>query len=78
MTQNTSNSLRNAYVYDWLTILAIYIVYYLVDTIKPIERQFAIDDISISHPHKEDTIKMVILLVIIERKTKVLYIYLIK
>jgi len=39
-----------------------FILFQIINSFKPIERQFAIDDITISHPHKEDTIKMVYLL----------------
>lgn len=62
MALNKLSSLKKSYLYDWLIFIIMFILFQIINSFKAIERQFAIDDISISHPHKEDTIKMVYLL----------------
>jgi len=74
MALNKLSSLKKSYLYDWLIFIIMFILFQIINSFKAIERQFAIDDISISHPHKEDTIKMVYLLVNIKKKFKLLYI----
>jgi len=48
---------------DWIVIAILLVVGNIVRKINPKERQFSLDDVSISHPRKEDTISMTLLFV---------------
>lgn len=45
-------------IVDWVLLIIFYCVIQVVSDIEPFERQFSLDDVTISHPHKGDSIKM--------------------
>jgi len=51
-------------VIDWVILIVILGIDAITSKIPPFERQFKLDDVTISHPHKGDTIKMVPMVVV--------------
>jgi len=49
---------------DWIVLIIIMALMGLSSLIHPFERQFELDDATISHPHKGDTITMMVLVVV--------------
>jgi len=47
-----------SFTIDWIVLIVIIILMGITSKIPPFERQFKLDDITISHPHKGDTVKM--------------------
>jgi len=54
-----------SFVSDWVVLAIVLILLWITSKINPFERQFKLDDITISHPYKGDTIKMSHLIVCI-------------
>jgi len=52
-----------SFTIDWIVLIVIIILMGITSKIPPFERQFKLDDITISHPHKGDTVKMSYLIV---------------
>jgi len=50
-------------VYDWVVLSIILVLLGITALISPFERQFKLDDITISHPYKGDTVPMIHLVV---------------
>eukprot|EP00833_Pecoramyces_ruminatium_P005793 jgi/Orpsp1_1/1179825/evm.model.c7180000070916.1 len=59
-----SKSIKLSLLLDWIFVIILGIVLVIIKNIKPNEKLFSIDDISISYPHKEETIKMNLLVLI--------------
>jgi len=55
---------RTSFIVDWIVLLVIAALMCITSLIPPFERQFKLDDITISHPHKGDTVKMSVLIAI--------------
>lgn len=51
-------------VFDYIILVVILALVGVTAVIPPFERQFRLDDITISHPHKGDTVKMIPMVVI--------------
>lgn len=49
---------KKTFIVDWIVLLVIIALMGITSKIPPFERQFKLDDITISHPHKGDTVKM--------------------
>jgi len=43
---------------DWVVLGVVLLLLWITSKIQPFERQFRLDDITISHPYKGDTVKM--------------------
>ncbi|ORX68448.1 PAP2-domain-containing protein [Anaeromyces robustus] len=50
-------------IVDWIVLIIIAILVGLSALVHPFERQFSLDDVTISHPHKGDTITMMALVI---------------
>jgi len=48
---------------DWIFVVILAVVGNIIININPMERQFSLDDVSISRPRKGDTISMTLLFV---------------
>ncbi|ORX51525.1 acid phosphatase/Vanadium-dependent haloperoxidase [Piromyces finnis] len=52
------NKKSNHFLIDWVTLIIAIVLLGITAYVPPFERQFKLDDITISHPHKGDTFKM--------------------
>jgi len=65
MTKN--KKIYTSMIIDWIAVLIFLTGILIVSKlIHPYERQFKLEDVTISHPYKGDTIKMVYLIVSIQ------------
>jgi len=59
MFYEIKNKRYYSFALDWVILIIVLILVGITAIIPPFERQFKLDDITISHPHKGDTVKMV-------------------
>jgi len=57
------NKNKRSFAVDWIVLIVILALALITSKIPPFERQFDLDDITISHPYKGDTIKESVLAV---------------
>lgn len=58
MTMFIENKKMISFVSDWVVLAVVLILLWIAHNIEPFERQFKLDDVTISHPYKGDTVKM--------------------
>jgi len=58
MTISLEKKKKISFLSDWIVLGIVLILLWITSKINPFERQFKLDDITISHPYKGDTVKM--------------------